>query len=161
MKIILSHPWLFLKNRLKLAGYLFGFNKQWSHTFDDSFYKNWPHFANVRAHFTTRPDSRPNWGNQMISDLDKRTHQNPLIFSSYLLPLFILIGLLFVRPFSRFYALLCIIIGARTLIVCLTAPAGYFKYLYPLWLFAPFVLFLFMAERKLRLTKTTQPSTTL
>jgi hypothetical protein len=46
-------------------------------------------------------------------------------------------------------------------VVCLTAPAGYFKYLYPLWLFAPFALFLFMAERKLRLTKTTQPSTTL
>ena len=161
IKIILSHPWLFLKNRIKLASYLLGFNNQWSYAFEDSFYKNWARFADVKAHFTTRPDARPKWGNQIMVDFDKRIRQNPLIFSSYLLPLLVLVGMLFVRPFSGFYVSLCIIIGARTLMVCLTAPAGYFKYLYPLWLFAPFVLFLFMAERKLRLTKTTQPSTTL
>ncbi len=161
IKIILSHPWLFLKNRIKLAGYLFGFRGGWIYAFEDSFYKNWTHFADIKAQFSTSPKARPEWGNQIMTDLINRIHQNPVIFCSYVLPLLILICLLLIRPFCWFYASLCIILGTRTLVVCLTAPAGYFKYLYPLWLFAPFALFLFMAERKLRLTKTTQPSTTL
>ena len=161
IKIILSNPWLFLKNRTILASYLFGFNNGWSFAFEDKFFNNWIYFADIKSHFPTKPDARPKWSFGVIEDLQRIIHKYPIIFCSYLLPLLVIVGLLLIRPFSPFFASLCAILGARTLVVCLTAPAGYFKYLYPLWLFAPFVLFLFMAERKLRLTKTTQPSTTL
>jgi len=163
--IILSSPWLFLKNRINMAGYIFGFNTNWSFIYSDEYSfspaRSSEYIEDVKSELSVPKYSRPSWGFKMTSYSGRLIRQHPIVFASYIIPLLLILGLFITRYTSRFYALLCLILGARIILVCLIAPAGYFKYQYPLWLFAPFSLFLLVAEKRRKLTNPPAPFTTL
>ena len=163
--IILSNPWLFLKNRINMAGYIFGFNTNWSFIYSDEYSfspaRSSEYIEDVKSELSVPKYSRPAWGSNMTSYSGRLIRQHPIVFASYIIPLLLILGLFLTRYASRFYALLCLILGARIILVCLIAPAGYFKYQYPLWLFAPFSLFLLVAEKRRKLTNPPAPFTTL
>jgi hypothetical protein len=110
-------------------------------------------FEQTKSKFSLSPYSRPKGADKLFSSFFELTEAHPMIFVSFIIPFFLMVAFLFIRPFFRLCASASLILTLRPLIVCLTTPARNFKYQYPLWLFAPFPLFILLAERKLRLTK--------
>lgn len=159
VKIILNNPVLFLENRLIMVNYLLGLDPSWNYVFSDDFYhirKDRPYFFDEvmqKLSIDQNDYSRPELTKKSFKYLSSLLYDYRIVLTSYIIPIVMLFSFLFLRPFSFFYASLLALIGSRTILVWLSAPAGYFKYFYPLWIFAPFVLCLLMAERKLRLTK--------
>lgn len=156
LKIILNNPKLFLENRLIFVSAMLGFQE--TYLASDEYYTVDKPFQNqVRTLIGADPNAQP--------PVAKRKRfldhfNNALLFKSYLLPLvFLLLALFLTIPGGWYQQILCLL-GARTILVILVAPATYFKYHYALWLFAifsiPCVIYEFKSGKAL-LSKLTFP----
>lgn len=147
LRTFATHPILFLKNRLRVADTMLGLtNDPWVIS-DDYFVSQNPQIQKMKEELQL-PEFRPTQ-NRFLD----YTFSGPrLILRSYLIPLVMLLTLCAFIPFKSIYWKVVIILLARTCLVFLTSPAGYFKYNYILWLFALFALPFWLSERRSILT---------
>ncbi|HXH31146.1 MAG TPA: hypothetical protein VNJ01_10075 [Bacteriovoracaceae bacterium] len=147
LKIISENPLLFLKNRIIITSYMFGLRKEFSYAVGDEYFLSLDYLTKVKASLGFPDYQRPDNGPlKSLLPFIYRTH--PIYFRSYLIPLALLLWFLLKRrPVFKF---ICLIFVARTLLICLTAPAGFFKYNYALWIFVVFALPLLWREGKIQ-----------
>ncbi len=155
LQLIFQNPWLWIKNRLIITNFMLGFTGLYLVSDDYIEYsKNYPvFFKQMKQQLQANNHKRSDSAHQFVATILKYINKYHIIFGSYLIPLLIIFGLALSNPACRLYALFVFLLILRTLITCAVSPAGYYKYLLPLWLFAPFSIILLLAERKHRLTK--------
>jgi hypothetical protein len=155
LELIFKNPWSWIKNRITISNFMLGFTGLYLVSDDYFEYsKNYPVFFNqMKQQLHANNHKRSEIAHQFVAIILKFVNKYHIIFGSYLIPLVTIFGLAVSNPTCRLYALFVFLLIFRTLITCAVSPAGYYKYLLPLWLFAPFSIILLLAERKHRLTK--------
>lgn len=163
-EIFLDHPGLWIENRWVLGQYILGFKKDFNYTLSDEFFnaKQFnPYFFRVKQETGLKAAARFSWAQNFSHRVISFSYKYSFLANSYLFALIIfIISATYSRRSPLFWAISGILI-IRTLLVMAIAPAGYFKYIYPLWIFVAFVLPLLFAEHRLRLTKSGLPFKTL
>jgi hypothetical protein len=151
MGIFLENPVLFLKNRIQLSVNMMGIKKK-SMT-PNLFYLSDNLFIKNTKEILVFPDYiRPSWVEFSLSRYLQKLSIPSYFYQSYIIPfLFLFLCLIISRGQGWYWKVLTIII-ARSLLVMATAPAGYFKYNYALWLFCLFALPCVIWERKQRMS---------
>ncbi len=170
-EIILQNWNLFLVNRLKIAGYHFGYPMDFAYIasdlYLDSLHRKWQSpdsktfFSSVEQQISASRYHRPDSARKFLNKLMRLKSQYSHIFSNYLIPILSILIALFYYPRSFLFNSVCFVLLCRIILVIMTAPAGLFKYQYPLWIFAPFSLLILVAEKRRKLTNAPIPFKTL
>jgi len=170
-EIILQNWDLFLINRFKIAGYHFGYPLDFAYIasdlYLDSLHRKWQSsdsrtfFSSVEQQISASRYHRPGWGHRILNRMMRIKSQYSHIFSTYVIPMLLILLALIYYPRSFLFNSVCFILLCRIMLVILTAPAGLFKYQYPLWIFAPFSLLILVAEKRRKLTNAPVPFKTL
>jgi hypothetical protein len=155
LQLIFQNPWAWVKNRFKITCFMLGFTGLY--LLNDDYFEYWRNYPlfykETKQQLLANNHKRSNIAHHFAFKLFRFVNKYHIVFCSYLIPLLIIFGLAVSNPACRLYALFVFLLILRTLITCAVSPAGYYKYLLPLWLFAPFSIILLLAERKHRLTK--------
>jgi hypothetical protein len=149
LKIIMENPILFIENRLTLARAMLGFNPdRYMYTEDTYYVRLTPDLDKMFNTLPTQDYVRWTWVIQGLRKWrDYVTSKQEVYFQSYLIPLLLWpVWILVFR--SRIFITLSAVLIARVGLVFLTAPAAYYKYQLPLWIFLPFVLIYLVAEKR-------------
>ncbi len=150
LEIIWDNKTIFLQNRLALAQKMMGFMRDYP-SLNDAYFTE-PNAEIIRLKkqifFPMAERSTIGWMgyDAYVGYLYKFS---PLWSQSYLIPLCLILGGILCFKWAPFYLGVASIIALRMLGVFITAPAGYYKYQYPTWIFAVFsLLFLWVEIRK-------------
>lgn len=147
--IILENPILFLQNRLVMAQAMLGFNStRYMHIEDTYFIRPTLDLDKMFHSLPIQKYERWSWADRGLKAWRGFvTSKQEIYFQSYLIPILLwIIWLLFFR--GRFFIIVSLVLLARTGLVLLSAPAAYYKYQLPLWMFVPFVLIYLLAEKR-------------
>lgn len=151
LKIIFENPLLFIENRLKLAQTMLNFGGDNNYIGGGNEYlSEIPFFASSRTLFSFDEYKEfPFLRRLMVSFIELKESHPQFIYKSYLIPFLLLVASLLLAPRRSAYSKLLILYLMRTALVILTAPGGYFKYNYALWLFCLFAFPCVIWERRL------------
>jgi|GEM_PF-5572313 len=147
--IIWSNPGLFLKNRIGIMQTMLGFGKGDSMYTEDSYYADRTlEIDKMLAALPGPTYKRATWFEHVHYTLESFvSSRDKIYFQSYLIPFFLWFAWLMLYP-SRSLHVLSLAVFLRGVLVIATAPAAYYKYQFPVWIFVPFVLIYAMVERR-------------
>lgn len=132
--IFLRNPLMFIENRLKISSTMFGFRDK-TYLLTNEY--NFPVHMEKKQRLGFGEYKQSGWANNFFLFI---IQSKPLFTMSYLIPFLVLIGSLLFSSGAGWYRRILLFMMARTLLVMLITPGGYFKYNYSLWLFPIFML---------------------
>lgn len=149
LDIIGSNPGLFVRNRIGIMQTMLGFKAGDPMYTEDEYYRvSLDGVANMLDKLPGPAHQRFPWFEHVYFTIEGYVSSHDKIyFQSYLMPLILWVAWVVLFP-TRSFRVLSLVVFARSLLVFATAPAAYYKYQFPVWIFVPFVLVYAIAERQ-------------
>ncbi|MFP5491595.1 MAG: hypothetical protein ACLGG0_08845 [Bacteriovoracia bacterium] len=134
----------FLENRLKVGSKMLGFTND-KPSFDDRYFDTIGHaFQKIKLRYSMPDAPRSKSGWLLLAWYkDSLLRLTTFIGQSYLIPIFTICIYIFFSRKARALRIVSAFLLARTLLVCAIAPAAYYRYQFPLWIFSLFGLVVF------------------